>query len=38
MLQKFTYEVRLEDLQRRVLHVRAVWDYDIGSTNDYIGK
>lgn len=35
--QEFCYEIKHGDLAKKTLEV-TVWDYDIGKSNDFIGK
>lgn len=35
--QEFCYEIKHGDLAKKSLEV-TVWDYDIGKSNDFIGK
>lgn len=37
MLQEFSYDIKHSDLAKKTLDI-SVWDYDIGKSNDYIGK
>lgn len=36
-LQEFFYDIKYADLTKKTLEV-TVWDYDIGKSNDFIGK
>lgn len=36
-LQEFCYDIKYADLTKKTLEV-TVWDYDIGKSNDFIGK
>lgn len=36
-LQEFGFEIKHSELAKKTLDV-SVWDYDIGKSNDYIGK
>lgn len=36
-LQEFFFDVKHSDLAKKQLDL-SVWDYDIGKSNDYIGK
>lgn len=36
-LQEFFYEISLPELAHRMLEV-TVWDYDLGRSNDFIGR
>lgn len=35
--QEFCYDIKYADLTKKTLEV-TVWDYDIGKSNDFIGK
>lgn len=35
--QEFFYKIGLLELQKRSLEV-TVWDYDLGKSNDFIGR
>lgn len=35
--QEFSYEVTLDQLAKKTLEI-SVWDYDLGMSNDFIGK
>ena len=35
--QEFSYDIKHSDLAKKQLDI-SVWDYDIGKSNDYIGK
>lgn len=35
--QEFGYEIKHSELAKKTLDI-SVWDYDIGKSNDYIGK
>lgn len=37
VLQEFCYDIKYADLTKKTLEV-TVWDYDIGKSNDFIGK
>lgn len=37
IFQEFGYEIKHSELAKKTLDV-SVWDYDIGKSNDYIGK
>lgn len=37
LLQEFFYDIKYADLTKKTLEV-TVWDYDIGKSNDFIGK
>ncbi len=36
-LQEFSYDIKHSELAKKTLDI-SVWDYDIGKSNDYIGK
>lgn len=36
-VQEFCYDIKYADLTKKTLEV-TVWDYDIGKSNDFIGK
>lgn len=35
--QEFSYEVSLDHLAKKTLEI-SVWDYDLGMSNDFIGR
>ena len=35
--QEFSYDIKHSELAKKTLDI-SVWDYDIGKSNDYIGK
>ncbi len=35
--QEFSYEVPLDQLAKKTLEI-SVWDYDLGMSNDFIGR
>lgn len=35
--QEFSYEVTLDQLAKKTLEI-SVWDYDLGMSNDFIGR
>lgn len=35
--QEFSYEVSLDQLAKKTLEI-SVWDYDLGMSNDFIGR
>lgn len=35
--QEFSYEVSLDQLAKKTLEI-TVWDYDLGMSNDFIGR
>lgn len=35
--QEFNYDIKHSELAKKTLDI-SVWDYDIGKSNDYIGK
>ena len=35
--QEFGYDIKHSELAKKTLDI-SVWDYDIGKSNDYIGK
>jgi len=37
LLQEFSYEVTLDQLAKKTLEI-SVWDYDLGMSNDFIGR
>lgn len=37
VLQEFSYDIKHAELAKKILDI-SVWDYDIGKSNDYIGK
>ena len=36
-LQEFSYDIKHGELAKKTLDI-SVWDYDMGKSNDYIGK
>lgn len=36
-LQEFQYDVSLDQLAKKTLEI-SVWDYDLGMSNDFIGR
>lgn len=36
-LQEFSFDIKHSELAKKTLDI-SVWDYDIGKSNDYIGK
>lgn len=37
MFQEFSYDIKHGDLAKKTLDI-SVWDYDMGKSNDFIGK
>lgn len=37
MFQEFSYEIKHGELAKKTLDI-SVWDYDMGKSNDFIGK
>lgn len=37
IFQEFGYDIKHSELAKKTLDI-SVWDYDIGKSNDYIGK
>lgn len=35
--QEFSYDVSLDQLAKKTLEI-SVWDYDLGMSNDFIGR
>lgn len=35
--QEFSYDIKHSELAKKTLDI-SVWDYDIGKSNDYIGR
>lgn len=35
--QEFSYDVSLDQLAKKTLEI-TVWDYDLGMSNDFIGR
>lgn len=35
--QEFSYDVTLDQLAKKTLEI-SVWDYDLGMSNDFIGR